>query len=94
MFYSVVCGLITACLQKNSHRLTLTMSPDSEYLQKEMAAEKDREKKASAELSNADRVDIVARGEGCIGRCTSQLLCVVQMMSDHCYVGLCVGTLW
>lgn len=48
--------------QENTHRLTLTMSPDENYLEKQAKEEEEKLQKKIHVLSDADRREIYEKG--------------------------------
>lgn len=49
---------LTRSLQENTHRLTLSMSPDESYLEKQAQAEEEKLQKKIQALSDGDRKEI------------------------------------
>lgn len=49
-------------LQENTHRLTLSMSPDEAYMEKQLKAEEEKLQRKLRCLSEADRKEIHGKG--------------------------------
>ncbi len=49
-------------LQENTHRLTLSMSPDEAYMEKQAKAEEEKLQKKVQALSDSDRKEIYEKG--------------------------------
>lgn len=49
--------------QENTHRLTLSMSPDENYLEKQAKEEEEKLHRKIKALSDADRTDIYEKGK-------------------------------
>lgn len=49
-------------LQENTHRLTLSMSPDENYLEKQAKEEEEKLQKKIHVLSDADRTELYEKG--------------------------------
>lgn len=54
---------LTRSLQENTHRLTLSMSPDESYLEKQAQAEEEKLQKKIQALSDGDRKEIYDKGK-------------------------------
>ena len=50
-------------LQENPHRLTVKMNPETDYLEKQVSAEKERLAKKVSQLTDGDRAKIVSIGK-------------------------------
>lgn len=50
-------------MQENTHRLTLSMSPDEAYLEKQAQAEEEKLQKKIQALSDSDRKEIYDKGK-------------------------------
>lgn len=56
------CNLCLCLFQDNAHRLTLTMSPDERFLEKQAEAEEQKLQEKIQNLSDADHKDIYEKG--------------------------------
>ena len=55
-------GCLVLLFQENTHRLTLSMSPDEQYVEKQSNAEQDKLQQKIQALSDAARIDIYEKG--------------------------------